>query len=377
MMSEIASFHLYVPTPVEFGVGVAAQVGSRAAALGIRHALLVIDAGLADSAAGAAAGAALEAAGVAVTRYAEVLPDPTAASITAAVAAYRAAGADGMVALGGGSAMDTAKALGVLAVAGGDDVTPFAFGGPQRIQGMPPLICLPTTAGTGAEVTFVAIVTHAGQKKLLRDPLLAPALALVDPALTLTLPPRLTAATAMDALAHSLEALTSNQANPICDALALDAIGRIGRWLPHVLAHGADLAARSELSLAALTAGMAFLNARVHLGHAVGHSLGTAFHLAHGFACTMCMPAILAYLRPVCTSQLARAAAVLGDDDAASAVARLMRESGAPRMGELLDVDEDDIPRLVALVETEERLINLSCRRPDAPAWAEIFAESL
>ncbi len=376
-MNEITPFTLHSPTPVEFGVGVAAQLGARAAALGIRHALLVTDRGLVDSPACAAACAALRAAGVAVTVYADVMPDPSAASVTAAAAAYRAALADGLVALGGGSAMDTAKALGVLAVAGDDDIVPYTFGGSRRVAGIPPLICLPTTAGTGAEVTFVAIVTHEQQKKLLRDPQLAPALALVDPTLTLSMPPQLTAATGMDALAHSIEALTSTMANPICDALALDAVRRIAIWLPRAVEQGDDLVARTQLSLAALSAGMAFLSARVHLGHAVGHSLGTHFKLAHGFACTMCLPAILRYLQPSCSAQLAQIAQALGVADAAEGVAQLMAQSHAPNLGAALAVGSDDIPRLVEIVLTEQRLINLSRRQPNAPAWAEIFAESL
>lgn len=376
-MKQTRTFQLQMPTPVEFGVGVAGEVGRHATRLGICHALLVTDRGLADSPACTATQAALQASGVAVTLFADVEPDPPAASIATAVAAYRAAAADGLVALGGGSAMDTAKALGVLAVAGGDDIVPFCFGGDRRISGIPPLICLPTTAGTGAEVTFVSIVTHEQQKKLLRDPSLAPALALVDPQLTVSMPAALTAATGMDALAHSLEALTSTLANPLCDTLALDAIGRIGRWLPVAFEQPENLAARSELSLAALAAGLAFLNARVHLGHAIGHSLGTHYHIAHGFACAMCMPALLTFLQPVCEPQLERVAAALGGADAAAAVADLMQRTATPGLGAAANVTVSDIPRLVEIVQTEQRLINLSPRQPTAADWQAIFTAAL
>jgi alcohol dehydrogenase len=376
-MSPIASFQIHTPTPIEFGVGVAAQVGERAAALQMRHAFLVTDQGLVDSPACSAARRALEQRGVAVTVYADVVLDPTAESVSAAVQAYRAAAADGLIALGGGSAMDTAKALGVLAVGGGDDIVPYFFGGPAPINGIPPLICLPTTAGTGSEVTFVAIITHEGHKKLLRAPSIGPALALIDPALTLSMPPRLTASTGMDALAHSLEAMTSTVANPICDTLALDAITRIGRWLPRAVEQGDDIVARTELSLAALNAGMAFLGGRVHLGHAVGHSMGTVFHVPHGFACTMCMPALLTYLQPVCEEALARVGAALGNPGVADAVSKLMAQCHAPLLGDALHVHKRDIPRLVEIVEGEQRLIGLSRRQPAAPDWAEIFAESI
>jgi alcohol dehydrogenase class IV len=365
---------------VEFGQGVAEKLGAAAAARGIRHALLVTDPALAGGDACAAALQSLRAAGVAASVYGEVVLDPDAASVERAAAAYRSSGADGLVALGGGSAMDTAKALGVLVESGAARIAPFYSGGSEAIRGIPPLICLPTTAGTGSEVTFVAIVTDDGRKMLLRDPMLAPALALVDPTLTLSMPPRLSASTGLDALAHALEALTSALASPPCDALALDAIAHIAEALPQAVARGDDLAARTAMSLAALEAGIAFLNARVHLGHAVGHSLGTAFKLPHGFACAACLPAITRFLLPASGPALTRAAAALGvpsADAVPGAVAELMERCAAPRLAALAGVGPADIPRLVALVEGEQRLIGLSPRRPSAADWEQIFAESL
>jgi alcohol dehydrogenase class IV len=379
-MQPSLSFQLYAPAAVEFGPGVAAKLGAAAAGLGIGHALLVTDPALADGPHVAGALQSLRDAGVTATRYADVVLDPDAASVERAAAAYRASGADGLVALGGGSAMDTAKALGVLAAAGAERIAPFYSGGSEPIRGIPPLICLPTTAGTGSEVTFVAIVTDGGRKMLLRDPRLAPALALVDPALTLSMPPRLTASTGLDALAHALEALTSSLASAPCDALALDALAHIARALPQAVAQGDDLVARSAMSLAAMEAGVAFVNARVHLGHAVGHSLGTAFKLPHGFACVACLPAILSFLLPAAAEPLARAATALGassGDAVPGAVATLMEACGAPGLGALAGVGREDIPRLVELVEGEQRLIGLSPRRPSANDWATIFAESL
>lgn len=373
-MSRIPAFVLQTPTPIEFGWGVAATVGARAVALGMRHALIVTDRGLADSPAARQVAHALAEAGVAVSWFTAVILDPTSASITAAVAAYRAAGADGLIALGGGSAIDTAKALGVLALAGGDDITPFFFGGTQAIPGTPPLICLPTTAGTGAEVTFVSVVTDGMQKKILRDPRIAPTLALVDPALTLTMPPHLTATTGLDALAHALEALTSRMASPPSDALALDALTRIRRWLPQAVANGDDATAREQMALAATLAGLAFVNGRVHLGHAVGHAIGTHYKLAHGFACAVCLPGIITFLRPSAGPALARAAEALGGDPA-TVVRELLAEVAAPRLatgvGGALDMEH-----LVAIVTAEERLIGLSPARPSSADWAAIFAAS-
>jgi alcohol dehydrogenase class IV len=375
-MNTNTVFGVQMPTAIEFGVGVAANVGERATDLGLRHVLLVTDRGLAESAGVTEALRALAASGVAATLYSDVTPDPSAASVTRAAETYRAAQADGVIALGGGSTMDTAKALLVLAADRTDDIVPYFFGGTKPIPALAPLICLPTTAGTGAEVTYVAIVTHAREKCLVRHPHLAPRVALIDPALTLSMSARLTVASGLDALAHALEALTSRLANPFCDTLALDALARIARSLPRALDRGDNLHARSEMSLAALNAGLAFLNARLHLGHAVGHSLGTHFTLAHGIACGLCLPAILDFLRDDCALALQRAAQALGDSDAVRATRHLLAQVGAPGVGQATGLSTADVSLLIDIVEREQRLIGLSPRRPGADDWKQIFVTS-
>lgn len=366
------------PTRVRFGAGVAAEVGKEALLMGMRRVFLVTDQGLLDAPFYGEIEQSLKAAGLTVSAYGQVLPDPTAQSINQAIQAYRASGADSLVALGGGSPMDTAKAVGVLAAGGDDDIVAYTFGGPKTPAGIPPLICLPTTAGTGSEVTFIAIVTYNGSKRLVRHPSIAPALALVDPSLSLSMPQSLTASTGLDALAHALEALTSTQSNAVTDELALEAIARIGAWLPKAVEDGSDLEARTHMSKAATDAGLAFLNARVHLGHAVGHSLGTAFKIPHGFACAMCLPAILSFIRPAAREALDKAAAALGHHDAAKAVQELMERVGAPNLSQALGAISADIPALIEMVEaTEQRLIGLSRLRPEPEDWQQIFEASL
>jgi alcohol dehydrogenase len=376
-MQPITSFLLQSPTSIEFGLGLAEQVGQRAASLAMGHALLVTDTAMASSAACATVRSSLERSGLAVTLYAEVTIDPDALSIARAAAAYRASGADGIVALGGGSAMDTAKALGALVFSGGDDIVPYLFGGPLAVRGMPPLICLPTTAGTGSEVTFVSVVTHDDQKKIIRTPKIAPSLALIDPLLTVSMPPALTASTGLDALAHASEALTSTMSNPLCDALALDALARIGRWLPIAYEQGDHIEARSEMCLAATAAGLAFVNARVHLGHAVGHSMGTHFKLAHGFACAMCLPAIFEFLRPAVRAELTAIGNALGGGDGVAATAHILERVACPRLGAATGTSANDLPRLVEIVMGEARLMGLSRKVPTPADWEEIFAASL
>jgi alcohol dehydrogenase len=376
-MNQINPFLLHTPTPIEFGLGSAELVGERAAQLAIRHALLVTDKAMAGSAACAAVRSTLEKAGVAVTLYGEVTIDPDAESIARATAAYRATGADGIVALGGGSAMDTAKALGVLAFNGGAEIAPYFVGGSAEVRGVPPTICLPTTAGTGAEVTYVAVVTHEQQKRIIRTPRIAPSLALIDPLLTVSMPPALTASTGLDALAHAIEALTSKLSNPLCDALAFDALTRIGLWLPLAYEQGEHLAARSEMALAATIAGLAFVNARVHLGHAVGHSMGTHYKVAHGFGCAMCLPAILEFLRPAIQAELVSIGAALGGGDGVAATAHILQQVACPRLGVATGASAADLPRLVEIVQSEERLMSLSRKIPSASDWQQIFAASL
>jgi alcohol dehydrogenase len=365
-----------------FGDGVAGQLGGLAAELGIRRAFVVADPFIAKSAAGRDIVDSLAASGVAVELFDNVIPDPTDISIEAAAMHYHRAGTDGIIALGGGSAMDTAKAVGVLVAAGAEAIAPFYFGASSTPVGMPPLICVPTTAGTGSEVTYVAIVTDSvtQRKMLVRHPSLSPTVALVDPHLSATMPPRLTAATGVDALAHALEALTSTLANPISDNLALDAIPRVVTYLPRAIARGTDTEARRELAYAATIAGMAFLSGRVHLGHAVGHSLGAVYHVPHGLACIVCMPGILELLVEACAHELNRVALVLGlagREDVPRAVEDLMRRCDVPRLGALIGHNADVIPQLVEHVQGESRLIGLSRRRPSDAEWTEIFARSM
>lgn len=389
-------FRFHAPTQVQFGVGVARKLGAQARRLGVRHAFLVTDAGLAHTEMAHAATRSLAEAGLGVTPYSDVAPDPDIASIHRGAAALGASGADGVVALGGGSAMDTAKAVAVLAAGGGDSIEDYFVPGARRpIPTLPPLVCLPTTAGTGSEVTPIAVVTDParGVKRTLVSPRIAPALALVDPTLTLSLPPRLTASTGMDALAHAVEAMTSTAANPVSDALALAAVDLVGRYLVRAVEHGDDLEARTGMSLAALMGGQAFPGALPHLGHAVGHALGTAYHLPHGLACAVALPAILAFIQPAVEDPLRRIAVALtvngigggtggGEGtsplrDAPTMVAALYERIGLPRLGQALGVGPSELPHLADLTLQETDMLSRAPVKPTRDEWIGIFERSL
>jgi alcohol dehydrogenase len=365
------------PTRVVFGEGVSQQLAKEAQALGMQTVLLLIDPFMATTPTGVALHAKLQESGVTVILSTDVEPDPTAARIESIAQMARQAGIDGIVAIGGGSAIDTAKAVGVLCFHQADAIAPFYFGGSQTPRGMLPLIAIPTTAGTGSEVTFVSIVTEpTTQRKLLvRHVTLAPDVALVDPLLCATMPTSLTVATGMDALAHALEAITSTVASPLSDALALQAIPLVRDALPALVHDGHNPAHRAAMSQAATMAGMAFLSGRVHLGHAVGHALGGAYHLPHGSACMVMMPQIMQFIAQAQPQRIQPVAQVFGCDvaDVPHVIQEFMQTCGAPRLHALVASHAPTHDELVTLIEGEDRLIGLSPVRPTKADWLKVI----
>ncbi|MBE3581893.1 MAG: iron-containing alcohol dehydrogenase [Thermoanaerobacteraceae bacterium] len=202
---------------------------------------------------------------------------------------------DGIVAVGGGSSMDTAKAINVLM----NNEPPIMryFGVQKNLKPGVPMVFIPTTAGTGSEVTHMCVIscTSLGKKDSVVSPVCLGSLAILDPDLTLGLPPKMTAATGVDALAHAVESMTGGQANPLSDALAREAIRLNAKWLPIAYRDGSNLEARENMLLASMFAGMAFTNALVHLGHSIAHTLGASFHLPHGVACGVALPEVIEY----------------------------------------------------------------------------------
>jgi alcohol dehydrogenase len=364
-------------TRVITGSGVIASVGSEAKGLGMSVVMLLIDPFFADTPAGNAIQAALSAAGLTVVRSTAVEPDPSAVTIQELAAWAAQHRIDGIVAVGGGSAIDTAKAVGLLRAHDVQHIAPFYHGGGATPAAMLPLIAVPTTAGTGSEVTFVAIVTEPStqRKLLIRHPVLTPAVALVDPDLTATMPAALTMATGMDALAHSLESLTSTMSSPMSDALAGAAIDIIVPALPRLVRHGHNPTDRAAMSTAATIAGMAFLSGRLHLGHAVGHALGGAYHVPHGPACVVLMPQIMALVAPARPDATARIATAFGCTvgDLPATLQRFMVDCGAPNLRTLIAPHSPSVAELIALFRGEERLINLSPIVPTTAQWESMI----
>lgn len=283
-------------TAIEFGAGSLASLSAAPSELGMRRPLLVADRGVMAAGLGDKALALLPA-GTPV--FVDTPPNPTESAVQAALALYRAEGCDGVVALGGGSPIDLAKGVALLATHEGS-LESFAmiYGGIDRITAaVAPLIAIPTTAGTGAEVGRAALLTLDDGRKLgIISPHLIPRRAICDPELTLGLPPMLTAATGLDALSHCIETFCSPRFNPPADAIALDGTGRIWCHLENAVRNGNDLAARSEMMLGAVMGGLAFqkgLGAVHSLSHALGGLQDLKLH--HGTLNAILMPLVVRF----------------------------------------------------------------------------------
>ncbi len=290
-------FEFHSPVKILAGRGALGSLSVELERLGSKRPLLVTDkgvqgAGLVDVLLKAAGESALVFGAV----FDEVPPDSGTRTVAAAAAVYRAKRCDGIVAVGGGSVIDTAKALNILVTKGGEDLV--AYSGAGTVTGrLAPFVVVPTTAGTGSECTLVAVVRDDERQRKLSfvSASLLPDAAVLDPRMTLTLPPLVTAATGMDALTHAIEASYCIGKNPLSDAYADLAIALVSRRLVDVVKDPGDIQGRLDLALASTMAGIAFSNSMVGLVHSLGHAAGGVCHVAHGVAMSVFLPHVLEY----------------------------------------------------------------------------------
>lgn len=298
-----------VPVPIEYGPGARAELSAMCARHGMRAPLVVTDVGTAALPFTQQLLAQLKDAGLRCAVYAEVESNPTDLSVEHGAAVYREWKADGIVALGGGSGLDAGKAIALIAGQARARLWDFDFDRPvpegfQTVD-FPPVICVPTTAGTGAETESTAMITDTQRriKGCVWHPLARPVAVVLDPELTLGLPPNLTAWTGMDAIIHALEAWFVPSFNPLCDGVALQALNLMWDALPVAVADGNDLQARSRMLAGSCLAGVAFTKG-LGLVHALSHMVGAACGTHHGLTNAIILPVVLQFNREVITSRL-------------------------------------------------------------------------
>ncbi len=349
------------PTRVVLGEGAAARCGDEAHQLGASRVLIVSDRGIEAAGLLEPVHAALDASGLPHRSALDVSSNPLEAEVLDAARAFTDFGADLVLGVGGGSVLDVAKLVRLAATHPGplakydDDA-----GGSEHIDGpLPPMIAIPTTAGTGSEVGRSGVVTiqATNRKTVIFSPLLLPEVAILDPAMTETMPPAMTAATGMDALTHCVEAFSSIGDHPMADAIALGGVRLCRRSLKDATEDGGNLEARGDMLKAAMMGAVAFQKG---LGacHSLAHPLSTEFGMHHGLANAICLPAVLDFNRaaiPDRIAEVARQLGVRGTDEAtlsfecAGAVRAMRKSIGLPGDLRSQGIGEDDLPRLAAL----------------------------
>lgn len=300
--------------PVLFGKGTVEQAGEKVKALGVKKAMLVSDAGVAAAGITDRVERILTGAGIKVVVWAEAETDCPDTTVLAAAAIGRRENIDGVVGLGGGSVLDSAKAI--AAVVANDDMVldeiPLYLTGQKQYERHPlPVMEIPTTSGTGSESTFVSVVTSSKLNCKIGLPV-NPDYGIVDSELTVTVPQDITAFTGMDALAHAMEALTEKKATAHSDLLAYEAIRIIHEYLPRAVKDGHDEEARDYMAYASNLAGISFNESGTHIGHSAAHAIGHTYHISHGICCSNMTPPVMRFAAKTYPEKIKRAGLIFG-----------------------------------------------------------------
>ncbi|MFT5578060.1 MAG: alcohol dehydrogenase class IV [Paraglaciecola psychrophila] len=362
------NFSFSSPLTLTVAAGSALNLATSCNTLAIRRPLVVTDPGLMSIGLVQPLVAAIEAAGLAPVIFDQVREDPPEAVIEQALAMGLAEQVDGVIAIGGGSSMDVAKVVAVLLK--GQQTLSELYGVDQVSSSRVPLICVPTTAGTGSEATPVAVITTGETTKAgISSAQLIPDVAILDPDLTLGLPAAVTAMTGIDAMVHAIEAYTSKfKKNPMSDSFAQQALRLLSAALPKVLHDPADRAARADMLLGAHLAGQAFANAPVAAVHALAYPLGGHYHIPHGLSNSLVLPSVIAFNMPVAQAHYAElapfvteAAMPVSDPDRAQlfldSLQALISSSQLPTSLAAAQIPETDLPMLAAEAMAQQRLL--------------------
>jgi len=372
------------PTSIRFGAGRIREIALHGRAAGMARPLLVTDAGLATHPMIERALGYLRTDGLAAELFADIRSNPVGGNVEAGVAAYRAGQHDGVIALGGGSALDVGK---VIAFMSGQSRPMWDF---EDVgdwwtradpDGIAPIIAIPTTSGTGSEVGRAGVITHeeSHTKKIIFHPRMMPTITLCDPELTLGLPAHLTAATGMDALSHCLEAYCAPEYHPMADGIAAEGMRLVKEALPTATHHGSDIAARSSMMAAAAMGATAFQKGLGGM-HALAHPIGAVFDTHHGLTNAVLMPYVLRFNRSAIEVRIARLAAYLeisgGFDGFLGWILTLRAEIGIPHTLAALKIDADKAD-LIAAMAVDDPSAGGNPIKLDVAATRRIFDEAM
>lgn len=377
-------YELLVPSRVIYGRETFREVGRQAKALGSK-ALIVSDPVMENIRLVARCEHYLQEAGVPFAKYTGVDKEPTDVHVKEALDVCRSEQCDVIIALGGGSSIDAAKAVAVMMTNEGT-ISDYVGNARMFTEKPVPLIAIPTTAGTGSEVTKVTVIidTKTDVKMMISQPALLPAVAIVDPLLTVSCPPSVTAATGVDALCHAIEAYISRRAHPVTDVLALSAIEAIIGHLRRAYENGQDIEAREKMAIAAMKAGMAFSNASVTLVHGMSRPIGALFHVPHGVSNAMLLPGVLEFTKDSAGERLAVIARLINpqlkdvsDAEAADAlveeVKQLCRDLHIPNM-KTWGIDKAAFDKAVDKMAADALASGSPANNPRVPTHEEIVA---
>lgn len=370
MTVAVTPFHSQLPVKISFGDGVIAELGQALAALGATSALVVVEAPVATHPDVAAALAAAEAAGIRLERAVKGPGEPTFQLADELAQRVRDGGLGAVVGIGGGSALDVAKAARIVADQGGVALD-FAEGRRTPVAPSLGLVLCPTTSGTGSEVSGASVLTDTARDRKIGfgNPNMRAQHALVDPVLTYGLPPAPTSHSGVDAMAQAIGGCTVSDSSPLSVAMGLEACHHVAHSLPAAVRDGADAEARRRLACASLTAGLAMNLSDCAADHALGQALGSVKHLPHGLTIGLVLAESLDISRVDCADRLERVADALGEpadgttdgSRAVCAVRRILREVGFPTLAEV-GVTEADLPELVrCAVEEQTFFLEIDC----------------
>lgn len=388
MHSGVSKFSF--PTTIYFGAGAIDELPQYLKDVGIKKPLVVTDPGMLQTAIFPRVEGVLRDSATAFGLFSQVNPNPLDSDIQKAVDMYNEEACDGLIGLGGGSALDAAKMVQVIAGHGGKvNDYDISTGGNENIKGpLPQMVAIPTTSGTGSEVGSCSVITSValGRKFLVCSPLLIPAIALLDPELTVGMPAALTAGTGMDAFTHCIEALSVKDFHPMCDAIALKGIEFVAHYLETAVKEPDNIEARGYMQLAAMMGAVSFQK-DLGAAHSLSHSLSAVCHVPHGLANAICLVPVMKFNKENCLEEYAEVAACFGintfdmsreeaAEKAIEAVADLKNRIGIPDKLSDVGVKEKDLEELTekAFLDGCHQSNPRSCTREDLK---ELYREVL